>query len=128
MNLAFYGTLRDPEVLRHVTGRDLDSHFAGTIELSGYECLRIEGEAYPLLRTADQGSTLFDLYHEIPEDSFQRLVAYEGDEYEVEELMISGQCYLVFIARAFVPSSRERWDLSTFQRLYKVDYMRNLVC
>lgn len=125
MNLAFYGTLRDPDILAIVTGEDLVSHYVASLSVQGWACLKIKDEAYPLLRSDPRSSTIFHLYHDCSEVSWRRLVAYEGREYGWTEIAIAGHNYRVFMADPSLASSDEPWDLSTFQvrdkELYQIE-------
>ena len=126
MNLAFYGTLRDPDILRFVIGDELESHFYKIITVQGWACLRIEGEAYPLLRSDPTAATIFHLYHDCSEVSWRRLVAYEGHEYTFREMDIEGRPYRVFMAEPKVSASLEIWSLDTFQSQDKFSYQNEL--
>lgn len=127
MNIAFYGTLRDPEVLYHVLGSPtLDPYFVKSVTVPGWACLRIEGEAYPLLRSDPKAFTTFDLYHDCPEDTWRRLVDYEGDEYFPSQVTIEGRSYQLFLAHSHVRPSSEIWTLETFQLRDKTRYLRKL--
>ncbi|MBC7661068.1 MAG: hypothetical protein H7249_15325 [Chitinophagaceae bacterium] len=126
MNLAFYGTLRDPDILQRVTKGELESRLFKIITVKGWACLRIEGEAYPLLRSDASACTAFHLYHECSEVSWRRLLAYEGDEYTFTVLTFEGTDYHVFMAEPTVNTSGEHWDFDAFQRLDKVRYLAEL--
>ena len=126
MNLAFYGTLRDPDILALVTGEDLLSQYRGSLSVQGWACLRIEGEAYPLLRSDPTAITIFHLYHDCSEVSWRRLVNYEGSEYDWIEMEIAGQDYRVFMADPLLPASDEFWDLQTFQTRDKEIYQKEI--
>lgn len=125
MNLAFYGTLRDPDILRSIVP-ELEGAAFQSITVQGWACLRIEGEAYPLLRSDPSAATIFHLYHDCSEVSWRRLVDYEGSEYFWTAVAIEGQCYRIFMAEPMVKASPELWDLETFQRHYKVSYQKQL--
>ena len=126
MNLAFYGTLKDPDILALVTGDDLLSHYAGSISVQGWACPRIEGAAYPLLRSDSTASTAFHLYHDCSELSWRRLLDYEGSEYVWTEIEIAGQIYRVFMADPLLTASDEPWDLQTFQSRDKELYQKEI--
>ncbi len=80
MNLAFYGTLRDPDVLHLIRAGKPDSGFFCSRTVKGWICLRIDGEAYPLLRSDPSATAIFHLYHDCSEVSWRRLIEYEGPE------------------------------------------------
>ncbi|RZA22076.1 MAG: hypothetical protein EOP10_15895 [Proteobacteria bacterium] len=127
MNLAFYGTLRDRDILHHVVGESLEPYFVETRAVKGWACLRIVDQAYPLLRSDAAAVTTFDLYHETPEDCWRRLVDYEGDEYFPGELSIDGISYTVFLPENDLQPSPEEWSLETFQRRDKTQYLKDLL-
>lgn len=127
MNLAFYGTLRDPDVLKLVMGGTSLNSQATTVAVKGWACLRIEGEAYPLLRSDPDATTTFDLYHDISQESWRRLVDYEGDEYFPGLIEINERSYHVFLAESFVNPSPETWTLELFQTRDKILYLRGLL-
>lgn len=126
MNLAFYGTLRDPEILARVSGLDLGACYQGTKSVSGWACYHIEGTPYPLLLAARDHSTAFSLYQNCPEAAWQRLVDYEGDEYSWVEIEIDGAHYRVFVAVDGTKTAYVPWDLEAFQAGHKAEYMRSL--
>lgn len=126
MNLAFYGTLRDPDILEAIVGKDLESSFYKSISVKGWACLRIEGVAYPLLRSDPAASTIFHLYHECSEVSWRRLLAYEDSEYGWVEMDIEGRTYRVFMADPLLLASDEVWDLKIFQDRDKAIYQLEL--
>lgn len=126
MNLAFYGTLRDPDILRLVTGDDLLPCYSRSIAVQGWACLRIAGAAYPLLRSDPTASTVFHLYHDCSEVSWRRLLEYEGSEYSWIELAIGERSYRVFMADPCVAASEEIWDLESFQMRDKELYQKEM--
>ncbi len=126
MNLAFYGTLRDPDILGLVTGEDLLPHYVGSQSVPGWACFRIEGAAYPLLRSDPNASTIFHLYHDCSKAAWRRLLAYEGREYGWTEIEIARQNYRVFMADPSLQASDEPWDLGIFQNRDKEQYQRGL--
>jgi hypothetical protein len=126
MNLAFYGTLRDPDILNAIVGKDLESSFHKSISVKGWVCLRIEGVPYPLLRSNPTASTVFHLYHDCSEVSWRRLVAYEGSDYDWVDLTIEDSTYRVFMADPLLSASDEIWDLKIFQDRDKAIYQLEL--
>lgn len=126
MDLAFYGTLRDTDVLHHVVGDALSPFFKETITAQGWLCLRIEGGAYPLLRSEPHAFTTFDLYHDISEESWRRLAEYEGDEYFPASIPLNERFYTVFLPHEALRASTEEWNLSNFQSCYKSQYLKEL--
>ncbi|MES2746256.1 MAG: hypothetical protein V4655_12570 [Bdellovibrionota bacterium] len=127
MNLAFYGTLRDRDILQHVMGGALHPYFVETRLVKGWVCLRIVDQAYPLLRSDEAAVTTFDLYHDCPDECWQRLVHYEGDEYFLGELSLDGISYNVFLPNSDLQPSTEEWSLETFQRRDKTQYLKDLL-
>ncbi len=126
MNLAFYGTLRDPDVLASVLGFPLTVQKASEHTLQGFHCERIDGEAYPLLRTDPHRSTVFDLYHDVSEDIWRKLVEYESEDYSYVTLDICNKSYRVFIAKDYIQSTGETWTLEDFQNRYKTSFLKEL--
>ncbi len=126
MNLAFYGTLRDPDILALVLGKDLISAHPKVVRIPGYRCERIAGEAYPLLRTDLGESTEFDLYHDVSVEVWRKLQEYEGEEYDHGTLDVGGKSYRVFLAKDSVMGSGEDWDLMQFQNRDKAKYIKEL--
>lgn len=94
--------------------------------MKGWICLRLEGAAYPLLRSEPASTAIFHLYHDCSEVSWRRLVEYEGSEYTWIELQIEGLAYRVFMSEPSLPASSEIWDLETFQRRDKSHYLKDI--
>jgi hypothetical protein len=126
MNLAFYGTLRDPDVLRLAARQDLSRCYRGTKSVAGWACYFIAGEAYPMIIARAGASTLFSLYQNCPESAWEHLLDYEGDDYEWSHLPIRGDDYRVFMPRASLQTDFQTWNLERFQTLHKAAYLGTL--
>lgn len=126
MNLAFYGTLRDPEILARAAQEDLTRCYYDTKSVTGWACYYIEGALYPLLLATENQSTPFSLYRDCPESAWHSLQVYEGDEYAWIELEIEGELYRVFVAAPDAKTEYVPWELDVFQQRHKADYMNNL--
>lgn len=126
MNLALYGTLRDTDVLNFVLQGAPLGNPPLRATIAGYVCLRIVGESYPLLHSDPLGSTTFDLYHDISQDSWRRLLEYEGEEYFPALIPLNDKEYHVFLAHKHVQASDDLWTLENFQKFDKLSYLRGL--
>ena len=126
MNLAFYGTLRDPEILTLIAGEAIRQRFHTVRSVKGWQCLHIEGEAYPLLRREATAHTEFSLYHNCTLEEWQCLAAYEGEEYSWTHIVIDGLEYRVFVAKEHIQASDDSWTLQAFQAHLKQSYLTEL--
>ncbi len=126
MNIAFYGTLRDRDILTLIAGHDIHDKFYGTAAVKGWASMRIQGASYPLLRSDPHSTTIFHLYHDCSEVSWRRLVEYEGEEYGFATMEIAGHSYRVFMAGPDCAASDEAWTLESFQQNLKRRYLSEL--
>lgn len=89
MNALFaYGTLIDPDFFRAVTRADCDCLSA---RLAGYARYPVRGADYPGICPEDGRYVDGVIYLGIPEMAWQRLDAYEGDEYERVRVRVTMQ-------------------------------------
>lgn len=121
--LFVYGTLRDPDLLAAVLGRQLRSGGQHVARAPGFRAVHYPGRAYPALirvpGAAAEGLLLIDL------SPFERdlLDAFEGEEYRrtpiaamVEEDLFEADAYLPAIKVANVG---EDWSLARWQAGHK---------
>lgn len=121
--LFVYGTLRDPDLLAAVLGRELRPGGQHVARAPGFRAVHYPGRIYPALirvpGAAAEGLLLIDL------TSFERdlLDAFEGDEYRraplaamVEEDLFEADAYLPAIS---VPNVGEDWSLESWQTTHK---------
>ncbi len=89
MNALFaYGTLIDLDFFRAVTGADCDRVSA---RLAGYARYPVRGADYPGIRPAAGCAVDGVVYLGVTEMAWQRLDAYEGDEYERVRVRVTMQ-------------------------------------
>jgi gamma-glutamylcyclotransferase (GGCT)/AIG2-like uncharacterized protein YtfP len=84
--LFVYGTLMFPTIIKSVIGRIPDNSSA---IIKGYRRLEVAGESFPgLIRESDE-SVEGLVYANISEDELERLTAFEGDFYALQEVTVS---------------------------------------
>jgi len=131
MNRLFvYGSLRDEEIFCRVAGIRLIPEVA---LLPGYQCLRLAGESYPAIRKAAAQQVAGLLYAGVTAAIWQRLDAYEGEQYERRVVTVKtagGSC----TAATYVISPRwrhlltsEPWDFEQFCRRDKAACLQGIL-
>lgn len=125
-NWAFYGTLRDLDILEAVVGHDMRAMKSRYFLLHGWAAYHVEGELYPGIRSEAHASLPLTLYQNLAPSIVRRLCAYEGDEYEQDIVLIEGKSFHWFIQKTDTLLSRKIWELEAFQLYEKANYMRSL--
>ncbi len=126
-HLAVYGTLRDPDIIRTVFGRDPSGWSNGTTQLAHWSSYYVEGEVYPGLKREPRAELLLHLYQNIPQDCWEKLLAYEGSEYKLVGVKVRGVTYSLFVPKSETRLSPHRWSLETFQVDHKSEFMLGLL-
>jgi gamma-glutamylcyclotransferase (GGCT)/AIG2-like uncharacterized protein YtfP len=129
MPLFAYGTLMFAPVIRSVIGRVPECCPAA---INGYRRLEVIGELFPgLVKESGGGKVDGILYSNIRELEWERLTAFEGDFYELEQLSVicpdGERLALVYV----VPPSRRSilsgkpWDVDFFRAQYLPRFVPN---
>jgi hypothetical protein len=125
-SLAFYGTLRDPDILQWVAGPSILEAYQGTAWLQDWAAYFIEGERFPVALPVRGSRLEVSLYREVNEDCWQRLRAYEGLDYTWGEWLIEHRAYRYFVGKPTLPLSRKLWTLEEFQQQHKAAYLQEM--
>lgn len=125
-HLAVYGTLRDPDIIRTVLGRDPGPWSRGLVTLPHWSSYYVEGAVYPGLKREPKAQLQIQLYQNIPQDCWEKLVAYEGAEYRQVGVKFQGVTYTLFVPKAATRLSPSKWSLELFQAMHKQHFMREL--
>jgi hypothetical protein len=125
-HLAVYGTLRDPDIIRTVLGRDPTPWARGTVQLPDWSCYYVEGAVYPGLKRVPKAVLPIQLYQNLPQDCWEKLVAYEGNEYKQVGVKFQGITYTLFVPRNCTRLSPSKWSLETFQAEHKSRFLMEL--
>ncbi len=125
-HLAVYGTLRDPDIIRAVLGRDPSPWSRGTTQLCDWSSYYVEGEVYPGLKREPRAELPLHLYQNIPQDCWEKLLAYEGSEYRLAGVKVQGVTYSLFVPHSSTGLSPQKWTLETFQSKHKSAFMMEL--
>lgn len=121
MSLFAYGTLRFPEVWQRIGIGEFPSEPA---TLSGYAIFRVQDAVFPgIVRSADDDQVCGVLYHNLDDDTFFELDAYESELYERIVVRVTTESGAEVDCQAFViPESRrqaltdEHWDVEHFKQ------------
>jgi ADP-ribose pyrophosphatase len=130
MNLFFYGTLRDRDVLQAVLGR----HFEGEMRkalLRGYRPVTARGQTYPVLAEDAADAAEGALAGPLTEGDVARLVAYEGPDYDLVEKPVEtadGTTVraALFVPRAHVAHDPGRWSFEEWLSRHKALWLRRI--
>lgn len=129
MRCFFYGTLMDPDVLGAVIGCSALALRRERAVLSGYRRVYRQGAWYPILIPAPAKAVEGLLVASLASTERERLVAFEGDDYELVERTVrttrgDSTHALTFIARPHVAASTQEWTLADWRRRHKREYLR----
>jgi gamma-glutamylcyclotransferase (GGCT)/AIG2-like uncharacterized protein YtfP len=86
-----------PEVLEGVIGRRLVGEGTG---IAGYKRLRVVGEHYPVVVPSAGGTVEGVLYCGLTVGDFERLDAFEGEEYDRVEMALGNKVALIYVLAA----------------------------
>ncbi|MGZ8409581.1 MAG: gamma-glutamylcyclotransferase family protein, partial [Hyphomicrobium sp.] len=131
MNFFFYGTLLDDDVFALVTGRSTAPHDRCRAAIHGHLRVFREGASYPILVAAAGGRVDGALVAGLGPKETERLKTFEGDEYDLVQLVVHrhnrgpASAY-VFMAKTWVAGSAEEWDLAHWRRRHKRRYVARL--
>lgn len=123
MRFFFYGTLRDPDVLGPVIGRNPPMQPA---ILPGWRAVRRRGRHYPILIEAAGASAEGVTVEGLREAEAARLDKYEGAEYVTAELVVAGAPARVYLPAPGVPHDGEDWTLERWRREHKAAILKLL--
>ncbi len=124
MNYLFYGTLRDPEVMELVAGRQILDKRAENVDLSGYGCYFVRGENFPALRVVPTAVTPATLYRNLTAREIHALAAFEGEEYRTQKLSTAHlqNChYFNYIETSLISS--QPWIFEDFLEKHKAKFL-----
>ncbi|MDQ3235561.1 MAG: hypothetical protein M3Q07_27435 [Pseudobdellovibrionaceae bacterium] len=125
-HLAVYGTLRDPDIIRTVLGRDPSPWARGTTQLPHWSSYYVEGAVYPGLKREPTAQLQLQLYQNIPMDCWEKLLTYEAAEYKQVGIKFRGVTYTLFVPSQRTPLSPSKWSLESFQAEHKTGFMMGL--
>lgn len=132
MRFFFYGTLIDPDVRRAVLG----ARAAGAIDvreasLEGWERRAVRGETYPVILRRAGGRVDGLLASGLGAPQRRRLVAYEGDGYDLLPVSVSLADGRARMALVFAPTpggalkpASSGWDYARWLSLDKRGFLR----
>jgi hypothetical protein len=121
-NIIFYGTLRDPDILRLVGGHPLTDKYWQTIDWPNYQAVYVAGALFPAAVAAPGQSMPVDLFCGLSERERQAIVDYEDDDYEVHYWQYADRQFAIFMPRPTLALTATTWDLRDFQNRYKTRY------
>ena len=127
MNLLFYGSLRDHDILTWVTGPEILDHFWKTTEMPDWQAYYVEGAGFPVLLPEPNALVKVDLYQSLTEEQMARLNAYEGDDYRLEYWDTPDGRFYFYRGQNTLRASRQIWHLEGFQSHHKALFLKQLV-
>lgn len=129
--LFFYGTLMDLDVLSAVIGRRVSAAACRPAEIEDYHRVRRAGTSYPVLVPEPGRRVGGILVGGLTVQELARLVAFEGDDYDIAEVethtgggrTISAR---TFLPRPGVPATSDVWTPDVWRRRHKSRYLQRL--
>lgn len=134
MRFFFYGTLIDPDVRRVVIGaRAATTIVLRDAVLPNWERRALRGVSYPVILPRAGGSVTGLLATGIDAQARRRLIAYEGDGYDLVRVGVVLASMRTKPALVFAPSAggplkpdTSHWTYSRWLRESKRDFMREI--
>lgn len=99
--------------------KDLDKPFkVQEAKLLGYELKRAAGEDFPILIQCNEmgGHASGSIFTGICSEGRERLIYFEGEEYNLEKIKIEGQDVWCFISSELGYEVDGEWDFKTWQQ------------
>ncbi len=126
-----YGSLMWADIMARVCGREFASEPAS---LADHRRHPVRGQDYPGLRAAPGGRVPGRLYFDVTDDAWARLDAFEGDEYERADVVVTladGRTLPAQVYRFRTEVSdrllRGDWDVDAFAREGRARFMARYV-
>ena len=131
MDCFFYGTLMDEGVLAAVIGRPVSHVRRQDAYVEGYRRVYRLGASYPILVPMYGGRIEGVLASGLRPTDTDRLIAFEGDEYDIVEVAVraarSGPTGAkMFMAKPGIAGSSKEWTLADWRRRYRKEYLLRL--
>ena len=124
MNFAFYGSLRDPDVLYKVAGPGAVAKHVEDIRLKGFKTVYVKGYSFPVVVQDLAAYATFSLYKNLDPYEAQMIRAFEDDGYVETTLTHSNQTYTYFAEGEATTPSFQEWSLEEFQSLHKEAFLK----
>lgn len=130
MDLFFYGTLMDLDVLSRVTGRPFTAAQLLPATLAGWRRVRALGEPYPILLPEAGGVVLGVVVQDLSDTDVAKLSHYEGTKYDLVEASadLGGTPHPVHFYRPG-PAFRADpapWDFATWLKVEKAAFLERI--
>jgi hypothetical protein len=129
--MFFFGTLMDPDVLALVLDHPLDRLTIAPATVRGHLRLHVAGRSYPMLVPHPGGRVAGHLVGGLDHDDRARLAYYEGWEYDVGPIAVTGPDGRTVTAEMYVcppevAADRRPWRLDRWQSVHKAGYLPRL--
>lgn len=122
-----YGTLRDPDVLKLVLGREVDPTAIAAAIAPGYRAVFFPGRTYPALLRDPSATAPGTLLTNLAAADLALLDLFEGDEYSRRaiEIIVSGQKATVDVYWPAQPISSDApaWHLADWTARHKAAFL-----
>lgn len=121
--LFVYGTLRDPDLLSAVLGRQPDRRTVAAAVAPGYRAVFYPGRIYPALIHAPGETAEGDVVVGLSRFEHAVLDAFEGEEYRrgIVPVLIEGELHEAhaYLPAVAVADDAEPWSLCSWQQEHK---------
>lgn len=130
MDLFFYGTLMDRDVLGRVVGRPFGPDRLKPATLAGWRRVRALGKAYPIVLPDPDGRVEGVVVNRLAPGDVTRLCRYEGDGYELvpTEVTQDGRTRRVHFFRptAVYKADPRPWDFAAWVAEEKAAFLNRI--
>lgn len=126
--LFSFGTLMDCDVLSCVTNLDKEKLVVTSATLNGYYQRNVVGENFPVILADENSTTEGIVIHGLNADAIERVLFYEGDEYYLAPVTITGEQNAVcgasvFLSNGIYRTENEAWNFDRWQRFEKTEFL-----
>lgn len=116
----------DADVLRIVTGPEYQALTIEPAQLAGYRCVQYPTETFPILQPEPDKVVQGLLIDGLSELAYQRILFFEGDEYELQTCRVQsavGEREAAYCADVTQPGALyDEWTLARWQREHKAAF------
>ena len=121
--LFIYGTLRDPDILAAVLGREVPLEALQPATAEGFKTVYYPGQVYPALVAAPGEAATGALLQGLSAAELAALDAYEGDEYRRGSLLVRADAgdvnALTYLPARVIAPDAPAWTLETWTSTHK---------
>ena len=127
-----FGTLRDPDVLKLITGKEHD--LSQVAYLPGFEAVHVKGESFPALIPSEGSRIEGRLVNSFSEEDWERLDWYEDDLYTTKVMFVemkdgtnvAAQVYAFHDPKRIEPIPDKEWSYDKWRKTKQPAWIKKI--